>query len=184
MIHGVNVGIVDHAAHGELAFQRIAAGLELIAQFEPHLLNHLCRNSRGILVWNTESASGMASWHYGAKLIIVDAGFLCARETTPAKVASVLVHESTHSRLDRFGYRSEARARVEAVCFRRERNFAQRLPESDELVAEIDRQLRRERSYWDEDARIRRGVHELSARGVPSWLIRAILRLSGRSSSQ
>jgi hypothetical protein len=92
-------------------------------------------------VWETESSTAVAWWHYGVKLIIVDARFLCDPETTPANIAATLVHEATHARLDRIGYAPEKRARVEGLCFRRERAFARRLPDSHELVAEIDRQL-------------------------------------------
>ena len=164
----------------EAAFDRIAAGLELLACYQPPILARLRRDAQGILVWETESGSGVASWHYGVKLIIVDARFLFDQKTTPAKIAATLVHEATHARLDRFGYPPEKRARIEGLCFRRERAFARRLPDSHELVEEIDRQLQRDPSYWADDAHVRRVVDDLAKRGVPGWLIRTIQRLSGR----
>jgi len=180
LIQGLPVRLVPGSFEAEAAFDRIAAGLELLACYHPPILACLRRDAQGILVWETESSSAVASWHYGVKLIIVDARFLFDRETTPAKIAATLVHESTHARLDRFGYPPEKRARIEALCFRRERAFARRLPDSHELVAEIDRQLQRDPSYWADDAHVRRVVDELAKRGVPGWLIRTIQRLSGR----
>jgi hypothetical protein len=174
------VGVVTGSFEAELAFDRIAAGLELLACYDPSILACLRRDAQGILVWETESSSAVASWHYGVKLIIVDARFLCDPDTTPAKIAATLVHEATHARLDRFGYPPDKRARVEALCFRRERAFARRLPDADVLVAEIDHQLQREPSYWADDAHVQRVVDELTKRGVPLWLIRTIQRLSGR----
>ena len=173
------VGVVDDATDIELAFDRITAGLELIAGFEPHVLSHMRRGAKGILIWNTPSASSVASWHPEVKLIIVNARFLCGSETKPANVATTLVHETTHARLIRFGYRPKIRARVEAICHRRERNFARRLPGCDVLVAAIDRQLQRDPSDWSEDAHAGRVVKDLTELGVPSSLVQLVLRLIG-----
>lgn len=180
LVQGLPVGVVTGSFEAEAAFDRIAAGLDLLACHQPPILARLRQDAQGILVWETESSSAVASWHYGVKLIIVDARFLCDPETTPANIAATLVHEATHARLDRFGYAPENRARVEAVCFRRERAFARRLPDSNALVGEIDRQLQRDPSYWADDAHVQRVVDELTRRGVPAWLIRTIQRLSGR----
>jgi hypothetical protein len=180
LIQGLPVRLVTGSFEAEAAFDRIASGLALLACYHPPILARLRRDAQGILVWETESSSALAAWHFGVKLIIVDARFLFDRETTPAKIAATLAHEATHPRLDQFGYPPEKRARIEALCFRRERAFARRLPDSHELVAEIERQLQRDPSYWADDAHAQRVVDELAKRGVPGWLIQTIRRLSGR----
>jgi hypothetical protein len=180
LIQGLPVRLVTGSFEAEAAFDRIASGLALLACYHPPILARLRRDAQGILVWETESSSALAAWHFGVKLIIVDARFLFDRETTPAKIAATLAHEATHRRLDQFGYPPEKRARIEALCFRRERAFARRLPDSHELVAEIERQLQRDPSYWADDAHAQGVVDELAKPGVPGWLIQTIRRLSGR----
>jgi hypothetical protein len=180
LIQGLPVRLVTGSFEAEAAYDRIASGLALLACYHPPILARLRRDAQGILVWETESSSALAAWHFGVKLIIVDARLLFDRETTPAKIAATLAHEATHRRLDQFGYPPEKRARIEALCFRRERAFARRLPDSHELVAEIERQLQRDPSYWADDAHAQRVVDELAKRGVPGWLIQTIRRLSGR----
>jgi hypothetical protein len=181
LVHGLTVGVVTESFDAEAALDRVAAGLDLLAYYQPSTVVRLRQDAQGILVWEREISIGVASWHYGVKLIIIDARFLCDPETTSANIAAMLVHEATHARLDRLGYAPEKRAQVEAVCFRRERGFARRLPDSQELLAEIDRQLQRDPSYWADDTHIQRVGDELAKRSVPSWLIRAIQRLCGRA---
>ena len=178
-VHGLTVGVAADSCDAETAFDRVAAGLDLLARHLPSIVARLRQDAQGIFVWETKVSGGGASWHYGVKLIIIDARFLCSPETSSANIAAVLVHEGTHARLDRFGYAPEIRARVEAACFRRERRFARRLPDSQELLAEIERQLLRDPSYWADDAHAQRVRDELAIRGVPAWFIRALKRLSG-----
>jgi hypothetical protein len=47
------------------------------------------------------------------------------------------------------------------------------------LLAEIERQLLGDPSYWADDARAQRIGGELATLGVPAWLMRALKRLSG-----
>jgi hypothetical protein len=50
----------------------------------------LRQDAHGILVWERETSS-VASWHYGAKLVIIDARFLFDPDTTSANIAAMLV---------------------------------------------------------------------------------------------
>jgi hypothetical protein len=178
MSHGITVGVVGDPTDVELAFERIAAGLSLIAEYEPQVLHHMRRCAKGILVWSTPSARAIASWHPEVKLIVVNERFLCNSQTTPRTIAATLVHETTHARLMRFGYRPSIRARIELICHRREREFARRMPDSHQLVEGIERQLRRDPSDWSDDAHVARTVRDLTELGVPSGLIRLFLRLT------
>ena len=56
-----------------------------------------------------------------------------AETTSPELIAAVIVHEATHARLERYGigYEEKLRARIEAVCFRRELAFAAKLPNGE-----------------------------------------------------
>lgn len=178
VICDVPVGFVT----GEFAEAQVcgalAGGLELLKQYQPDVIARLREQTEGILVW--EATTGVAAWHHGARLVIVDTRFLCASGTDSTQIAATLVHEATHARLDRFGYAAGRRARIEAICFRRERAFARRLPESESLVAAIDRQLQRDPSYWTDDASRQRVTDELIKLGVPARVVRIIQLISGR----
>ena len=182
--HGLTVGIVTGSFDVEVAFDRMVAGLDLLAHYEPSIVARLRHDAKGILVWEREISSGVASWHFGIKLIFANARFLCDPETTSADVAAMLVHEATHARLDRLGYGSDRRARIEALCFRRERAFARRLPDSQGLLEEIERQLQRDPSYWADTVHLQRVADELTKLGVPAWVIRVIQRVSRRRAAE
>ena len=178
-IYGLSVGVAKGTLGSESAFQRIGAGLALLAEHRPSTIAHLRRDALGILIWDRRAAAGVGSWHYGVKLLMVEASFLCNRETTPAHVATLLVHEATHARLCRFGYAPENRHRVEAICFRRERAFVRKLPHSRELLEEIEAQLQRDPSYWTQNAHAHRVVEELATASMFRWLVRVVQHLSG-----
>ena len=96
--------------------------------------------------------------------------------TSPAEIASILVHESTHARLEAkgFAYTAELRERIEKVCFRRELAFARRLPEPGDLIDQACRQLRRPPDYLTNDAFRQRIRQKLVDLGVPRWLLSAV----------
>jgi hypothetical protein len=105
-----------------------------------------------------------------------------ADATTPEQIASTIVHEATHARLRRcgIGYDEAIRARVEAICFRREIAFADSLPDGALSRDEAERNLTlRPPSDWTNDAmrdRHRSGSEEaLRYLGVPEWSIRFVL---------
>jgi hypothetical protein len=104
--------------------------------------------------------------------------------TTVEQIASTIVHEATHARLERYGigYKEEQRAKIEAICFRRELAFAVRVPDSAELQQGIARCLEWYPANPDQfsDARFQErhragGIEALRYLGTPDWLIRAIL---------
>jgi len=57
--------------------------------------------------------------------------------------------------------------------------LALRLPDSQDLVEIIDRQLRRDPSVWSDQARVARTVQTATELGVPASLTRLALRLLG-----
>lgn len=99
-------------------------------------------------------------------------------------VASMIVHEATHARLKSRGIGNEEtiRARVEAVCIRREIAFSAKLPDGEEVrkwaeinletyaVPEVHTNVAREKLIVEAAAR------ELRDLGVSEWLISAVLR--------
>jgi hypothetical protein len=95
------------------------------------------------------------------------------------------VHEATHARLMRcgIGYDEALRARVEAVCMRREIAFAAKLPDGKEITDRAKDNLERcaDGSYLTNVAFRQRyddaNISELRRLGCPAWLIQALLAL-------
>ena len=73
----------------------------------------------------------------------LDERYLLKEEMTLDRIASTIVHEATHARLERWGiiYEEESRYRIEAICLRRELNYLAKLPDSGPLQEEIARTL-------------------------------------------
>jgi hypothetical protein len=174
--------LLDARSDRDAAFRKIAAALELMRRHSPRRFDWLREDADGVLVF--QAAPDLAEWHRGARLIVLEESYVRDPQTSSADVASTLVHEATHAHLDRLGFRYTAkrRARIEAVCFRRERAFARRLPEPGDLVAAAERQLARDPSYFTPEAYRQRVAAELVKRGVPSWMVRTMERLSRRRS--
>jgi hypothetical protein len=95
------------------------------------------------------------------------------------------VHEVTHARLWRCGivYEERLRARIEAVCVRREIAFAAKLPNGQEVRERAERALElcAADDNWTDavfDARHIEGAMEaMRYLGMPNWFIRTLPRL-------
>jgi hypothetical protein len=115
----------------------------------------------------------LATWRGDLASCLVDETYTLADETTPEDLASTIVHELTHARLNKAGlpFKGSARARSERICFLAERNFAARLPVSaarDELEARIARYLAMSPEVWS-DAAVATRIAERRAR-APRWI--------------
>lgn len=86
----------------------------------------------------------------------LDERFVLAEASSPEMIAATIVHEATHARLTHrgIGYEDEElRARVERVCFRRERAFAAKLLNGAEVRAQANARLDGYRAdYWSDTA--------------------------------
>ncbi|SFT49853.1 hypothetical protein SAMN05518861_101587 [Mesorhizobium sp. YR577] len=123
VIDGVIVG-----ASNEEELDRVAAALRSIRQHDPIRYNRLIRDLDHILVLEIEGAVGRFNeigW-----LCKLSRKFVSDPSTTPALLASVIVHEATHARLWRmgFGYDEPITEKVERICLRREIAFAAKVP--------------------------------------------------------
>jgi hypothetical protein len=124
--------------------------------------------------------------HYSLSLnaCVLDERFVLRETTTLERLASVIIHETTHARLNGWGidYEEKMRARIEAICLRRELNFLKRLPSTALLQEEITHTLEWHTTNQDylSDANFR--VHEdqgqvemLRYLNVPNWLVNALM---------
>jgi hypothetical protein len=105
-------------------------------------------------------------------------------------IASAIVHETTHARLERWGvaYDEAKRHRIEAICLRRELNFVSGLAGCEALQEERRRSLdyysNNSEFFLDRnmDQRFHDGSLEtLRHLGVPNWLVALISKLASLS---
>jgi hypothetical protein len=161
---------------------RVESALLLIKQHSPLDYARIVRELERI--WVTLSFHGLGEYKHSLTACILDERYVADPATTVEQIASTIVHETTHARLERYGigYKQELRARIEAICFRRELAFAARLPDSAELQQGIARCLEWYQANPDQfsDAHFQEdhtagGIEALRYLGTPDWLIRAIL---------
>ncbi len=171
-IRGVPVAVGRDEPRLQDTFETITAAFDLLQDHSEGTLRDLRRHTNGVFVFATAGALG--AWRREERLVILEETHLRDDGTSPADLASILVHESTHARLEAkgFAYTPELRERIEKVCFRRELGFARRLSEPGDLVGAARRQLERRPGYLTKDEfreRVRRKLIEL---GVPAWLVK------------
>ena len=165
--------------------QRLDVALALIERYQPWRLAHLRRDLDHIRVLRYACRG---AYFPEQRACMVELTFLARRDIGAATVASTIVHEGMHARIQRYsaigtrqaaaraGLRAPDRAREERICRRAELEFGQALPpdigapvvaralESLELVDDdvaptIDWQLASQR-VADADRSARRGDQE------------------------
>jgi hypothetical protein len=161
--------------------RRVERALLLVKQHSPL---HYSRVIRGLeRIWIFLLPQGLGQYSHSLKACVLDERFIADSATSVERIASVIVHESTHARLEQCGiaYDEALRGRIEAICFRRELAFAVRLSDNAELVEEIAKYLKWYGGNPDyfRDAyvleREREGeIEALRHIGTPEWLIRAV----------
>jgi hypothetical protein len=137
-------------------------------------------------VWVNLLPYAFAHYDLSLKACVLDERFVLRETTTLEEIASSIIHEATHARLERCGisYNENDRSRIEAVCLRRELNFIARLPHSEPLREQVARTLE-----WCVDnnddfsnASLRQHDEEgtdetLRYLGAPDWFIGFLLRM-------
>jgi hypothetical protein len=107
--------------------ERLDEALGLIERTQPWRFRHLQRDLRAIWVvrYPTRGAYFPAD-----RACLTELTFLARRDITAATVASSILHEGVHARVDCCGVRPESRdmAREERLCRRAELAFGQALP--------------------------------------------------------
>jgi hypothetical protein len=154
----------------EPALGRVEEALRLIKIYDRVRYDRLIRDLERVWVRPLPGPVGAFSYSLGACLL--DQRFVLAETSLPEMIAATIVHEATHARLLRcgIGYEENLRARVEAVCLRRELAFAAKLPDGQQVREQAERALEawieRERSGY---------IQMLRYVGFPDWLARTTL---------
>jgi hypothetical protein len=181
-IDGLWVGTMESAPHP--ALRRVEDALRLIKQHNPlhysRVLHHLER------VWVNVAIAATACYEQSIGACVLDERFVLSDTTTLERIASTIIHEATHARLEHWGirYEEDMRSRIEAICFRRELAFAMRLPDGALLEQEIASYLEFYEANGDffsdanfEERRRLGGIEALRHLGAPAWLAPALLKV-------
>jgi hypothetical protein len=177
-IDGLWVGVDDPRRESVLG--RLRAALILIKTHDPLRYHRLTRDLKR--VWATPLHGPRACFYFRLDACSLNPQYVLAEWMTPELLASTIVHEATHARLWRMGFRYEERVRprVEAVCVRRELVFAAKLPNGQQVRGRAEETLMSLRSptFLSNAAfsksRDDYAVEELRRLGAPDWVIRGI----------
>jgi hypothetical protein len=179
-ILGVPVVVPADRRTADAAFAKIAGAFDLLQDHGRGSLEDIRRHTNGVFLWSTAGARG--EWHRDARLVVLEETHVFDEGTSARDIASTLVHESTHARLEAkgFAYLPERRERLEKVCFRRQLAFARRLSEPGDLIDQAERQLQCRPGRFTIEAGRQRVVAKLVELGVARWLVYAIERVTRR----
>jgi hypothetical protein len=166
------------------ALSRVEEALRLI---KCHDMLDYSRVTRDLdRIWVDLIPNARAQYESSLNACVIDERYVLEETTSIAKIASSLVHEATHARLDRWGvaYIEDRRARIEAICRRRELNFLTKLPDSGNLREEVGRSLdwlATNRDYFSDTSFRERGedgmVETLRYVKTPDWFVRLFIWL-------
>lgn len=117
----------DIASHDVL--ERLDEALGLIETHQPWRLAHMRRDVRAIQIVRFPCRGAYIP---DERICITELTFLARRDISAAPVASSILHEGMHARVDRMGVSRAGRdrAREERLCRRAELEFGQSLPPS------------------------------------------------------
>ncbi|WP_271541298.1 hypothetical protein [Bradyrhizobium sp. CCBAU 45321] len=182
MIDGLWVGSLSDDP--EQALQRVEAALRLIERFAPL---HYQRVKKSLSrIWVQLVPYGAACYQHSLNACLLDSRVVASETTTIEWVASAIVHEATHARLERWGIRYDeaARPRIERICVRRERDFARHLVGVDALQEEIAQilDLCGDESTHFTDQNMRQSMDEGAVEALrhlrtPEWAIALLFRM-------
>jgi hypothetical protein len=159
---------------------RVELALLLVKQHSPLHYSRIISDLERI--WIFLLPDGLAEYKHSLKACVLDERYVADSATSVEQIASTIVHEATHARLERYGirYQEDQRARIEAICFRRELALAVRLSDSAKLQQDIAEYLdwypANPDYFRDSQAFVRHTNGEIEMLrhiGAPDWLIRA-----------
>lgn len=153
-VRGIQVFVENTRADIATAdvLERLDDALGTIEQYQPWRLRHLQRDVRQILVIRYPCRGAYVP---SERTCITELTFLARRDISPAVVASSIVHEGIHARVDRFrqtvgtGVRGDDMPREERLCRKAELAFGQALP--PELGAPVVERALASLSLEDQD---------------------------------
>ena len=181
-IDGLWVGTTE--AKPKPALRRVEDALQLIKRHDSLHYSRVIHNLTR--VWVDLLPNACACYKASLNACVLDERYVLLETTTLEHIASSIVHEATHARLERWGisYDEKERPRIEAVCLRRELSFIAKLPDSEPLREKLARTLQwcvGDHDYFSNvsfQQREHQGIVELARyAGIPDWFIRFSLKV-------
>ncbi|OAF07030.1 hypothetical protein AYJ54_18395 [Bradyrhizobium centrolobii] len=176
-IDGLWVGTTESKPYP--ALRRVEEALQLIKRHDAlnysRIIRHLDR------IWVHLLPSAQAHYDRSLNACVLDERYVLKDAMTLEQLASTIVHEATHARLEGWGvqYIEAMRTRIEAICLRRELNFLTNTPDSEFLRDEIVRTLEwsaADRDFFsNKNFELRRQdgeIETLRYLNAPNWLTR------------
>ena len=176
-VDGLWVGTTESKPQPGL--RRVEEALRLIKHHDSLHYSRVLHNLEQI--WVHLLPNALACYDGSKKACVLDERFVLLETTTLEEIASTIVHEATHAKLERWGinYDENKRSRIEAVCLRRELNFIASLPNSEPLREKIARTWEwcgSDHAYFSDVSFQQRddqgNAETLRYLGTPDWLIR------------
>ncbi len=188
-IRGIRVVVVNTRVdiHTGRVLQRLDGALDLIARYQPWRFRRLQHDCAQILV---QRYPCRAAYDPQSRTCLIELTFLDNPNFSEAQIASSVVHEAMHARLDRMGVhvREEQKSREERLCRRAELEFGLAVPNGEPVVERALASL----ALADEEvapvidwmeARRRVEQADLEALRAPGWLKRTLDRGAGPEGS-
>jgi hypothetical protein len=184
MTDGLWIGS-SHGDDAETALQRVEAALELMEKLSP--LHYGRVKSSLSRIWVKLLPHGAGCYLHSLNACLLDERVVASETTTIEWIASAIIHEATHARLEKRGisYDEAVRYRIERACARRELDFALHLPPgADVLLDEIKWRLGRchEGNASFTDQKMWEGIEQGDVEivrhlGAPEWLISSVFKV-------
>jgi hypothetical protein len=182
-IDGLWVGSIEDKPQPGLS--RVEDALRLVKDCDPLNYTRVVRYLDRI--WVRLISRARAEYQRQLNACALDQRYVLSETITVEKIASTIVHETTHARLERWGiaYDEKLRPRIEAICLRRELNFASKLPDGEALREEVAASLEWYASDHDffsdtrfDERHLKGSIETLRHLGTPEWFIRIVSKVA------
>lgn len=159
---------------GKIAFPKIDQALNLICKFDPRSYRRIQRDIKMILVFATPPYC--AEWVGQLQMCVLDREYICRPDVLPEEIASTIIHEAAHARLDRakINYNDGIRNRIERICVKSEIVFAKRLPNGEQLIENAESRLKIPENYWTNSQFQQRNLDAFAELGNKSRMVRTL----------
>lgn len=184
-VRGIRVVVVNTRPDisTERVLRRLDGALGLIERYQPWRFRRLRNDFAQILV---QRYPCRAAYDPQSRTCLVELTFLDNPNFSEAQIASSIVHEAMHARLDRMGVhvREEQKSREERLCRRAELEFGLAVPNGEPVVeralaalALADEEVAPVIDWMEARRRVEQA--DLEALNAPGWLKRTLDRGAG-----
>lgn len=165
VVEGVRVSVLASKEEEAELFEKVRLALSTIRERDPRRYRCLQRDLARIFVADGSGAE------YVPTINACHLAISHIRRRSVVELAMTMIHEATHARLWRrgFRYQEHRRERIERLCVSQEVAFAALLPSSEALIEKAEQLLRAQ--WWTREAQIDESLARLEASNAPAWVL-------------